>query len=198
MGQFSNSDLEHRKRVEEALHVSEHDLRLVIDSIPGFVWTDTAAGEIEFLNERYRNCLGKTLEEVKDLPATLHPDDRERVKAEWSRSVETGQPFDTEVRIRRADGMYRWFNARGTPLRDAESRIVRWYNLLTDIDERRRSEEKLRRSEAYLSEAQKLSQTGSFGWNVSSGEIYWSDETYKIFEFDRAVKPTLEMELQRL
>src|SRR6266852_3470093 len=198
MGQFSNSDLEHRKRVEEALHVSEPDLRLVIDSIPGFVWTDTAAGEIEVINQPYLNYLGKTLEEVKDWATSLHPDDRERVKAEWSRSVETGQPFDTEVRIRRADGVYRWFNARGTPLREAEGRIVRWYNLLTDIDERRRSEEKLRRSESYLSEAQKLSQTGSFGWDVSSGEIYWSEETSKIFQHDRAVKPTLELVLQQI
>ena len=128
MGQFSNSDLEHRRRVEDALHVSELDLRLVIDSIPGFVWTDTAAGEIEFVNQPYLNYLGRTLEEVKDWLTALHPDDRERVKAEWSRSVETGQPFDTEVRIRRADGVYRWFNARGTPLREAEGRIVRWYN----------------------------------------------------------------------
>src|SRR6266852_3819662 len=198
MGQFSNSDLEHRKRIEEALHVNEHDLRVVIDSIPGFVRTNTAAGEIEFVNQPFLNYLGKTLEEVKDWLTALHPDDRERVKAEWSRSLETGQPFDTEVRIRRADGVYRWFNARCTPLREAEGRIVRWYNLLTDIDERRRSEEKLRRSESYLSEAQKLSQTGSFGWDVSSGEIYWSEETSKIFQHDRAVKPTLELVLQQI
>src|SRR5712692_4853234 len=89
-----------RKR-EEALHVSEHDLRLVIDSIPGFMWTDTAAGEIEFVNQPYLNYLGRTLEDVKDWQTALHPDDRERVKAESSRSLETGQPFETEVRIRR-------------------------------------------------------------------------------------------------
>ncbi len=77
MGQLSNSD-QHRKHVEEALHVSEHDLRLVIDSFPGFVWTDTAAGEIEFVNRPYLNYLGKTLEEVKDWATALHPDDRER------------------------------------------------------------------------------------------------------------------------
>jgi PAS domain-containing protein len=66
------------------------------------VWTDTAAGEIEFVNQPYLNYLGGTLEEVKDWQTALHPDDRERVKAEWSRSLETGQPFETEVRIRRA------------------------------------------------------------------------------------------------
>jgi PAS domain-containing protein len=70
--------------------------------------------------------------------------------------------------------------------------------LLTDIDERRRAEEKLRRSEAYLSEAQKLSHTGSFGWDVSSGEIYWSEETFRIFQYNRTTKPTVELVLRRV
>src|ERR1700679_4003774 len=64
--------------------------------------------------------------------------------------------------------------------------------------ERKRAEEALRRSEAYLAEAQTLSHTGSFGWNVSSGEIYWSEETYKIFGLDRNVKPTMEFVMQRI
>jgi PAS domain S-box-containing protein len=64
--------------------------------------------------------------------------------------------------------------------------------------ERKRAEESLRQSETYLAEAQRLSRTGSFGWNVSSGEIFWSEETYKIFEYDRAAKPTLELAFQRI
>src|SRR6202158_3872322 len=68
----------------------------------------------------------------------------------------------------------------------------------TERPERKRAEESLRQSETYLAEAQRLSHTGSFGWNVSGGEIYWSEETYKIFEYDRAVKPTLELVLQRI
>src|ERR1700730_6895415 len=68
----------------------------------------------------------------------------------------------------------------------------------TQKAERKRAEEALRQSETYLAEAQRLSRTGSFGWNVSSGEIYWSEETYKIFEYDRAGKPTLELTFQRI
>jgi PAS domain S-box-containing protein len=94
--------------------------------------------------------------------------------------------------------VYRWFHSVALPLRDDKGYIVRWYNLLTDIDERKRAEEKLRRSEAYLSEAQTLSHTGSFGWDISSGEIYWSPETFRIFEYDRTIKPTLELALQRI
>jgi len=87
--------------------------------------------------------------------------------------------------------VYRWFQCRGLPQRDVEGRIIRWYNLLTDIQERKQFEEKLQKSEAYLSEAQKLSHTGSFGWNVSSGEIYWSAETFWIFEYEPTTKITI-------
>jgi DNA-binding response OmpR family regulator len=68
----------------------------------------------------------------------------------------------------------------------------------TQKAERKRAEEALRQSETYLAEAQRLSRTGSFGWNVSTGEIYWSEETYKIFEYDRALRPTLELALRRI
>src|SRR6202521_5773920 len=76
--------------------------------------------------------------------------------------------------------------------------VLRALREATQRAERKRAEEALRQSETYLAEAQRLSSTGSFGWNVSSGEIYWSEETYKIFEYDRTVKPTLELVLQRI
>jgi PAS domain S-box-containing protein len=120
------------------------------------------------------------------------------VMTRWMRSVETGHPYEVEHRIRRADGVYRWFHVHGLPLLDTEGRIVRWYNLVTDIDERKKAEEQLQRSEAFLAEAQSISHTGSFGWTVQTGEIYWSEETYHIFEHDRATKPTLEWVLHRI
>jgi len=76
--------------------------------------------------------------------------------------------------------------------------VLRALREATEKAERKRAEESLRHSETYLAEAQRLSRTGSFGWNVSSGEIYWSEETYKIFEYDRAAKPTLELAFQRI
>ncbi len=98
----------------------------------------------------------------------------------------------------RADGVYNWVHSRGVALRDPEGHIVRWYFLITDVDERRRAEEKLKRSEAYLLEAQRLSHTGSFGCKVSTGEMIWSEETFRIFEYDRTTKPTVECILQRV
>jgi PAS domain S-box-containing protein len=196
----TNTDIEDRKRAEGVLHESEKSLRLMVDGIAGLVAIMTPDGEVEFANNQVLEYFGKTLEELKGWSTSdaVHPDDLPQAVAAWMHSVKTGDPYDVDHRLRRADGAYRWFHSRGLSLRDAEGRIVRWYNLLTDIDERRRADEKLRRSEAYLSEAQKLSHTGSFGWSVPNGEIHWSEETYNIFQYDRAVKPTLELVFQRI
>jgi PAS domain S-box-containing protein len=174
------------------------NFRLIVDTVPGFLCTMTARGEVEFVNQGILDYTGWTLEHLADWRPLIHPDEREMVMTRWIRSVETGDPYDIEHRIRGADGVYRWFHVRGLPVRDTEGRIVRWYNLITDIDERRKTHEKLQRSEAFLAQGQSISHTGSFGFNVSSGEIFWSDETRNIFEYDRAVKPTLELVFQRI
>jgi len=106
--------------------------------------------------------------------------------------------MESEARVRRMDGDYRWLLIRNVPLRSELGNIVNWYGTAIDIEERHRAEDALRRSEAYLAEAQRLSNTGSFGWSVSSGEILWSEETSRIFQYDRTTKPTVELILQRV
>jgi PAS domain S-box-containing protein len=192
------TDIDDRKLAEDALRASEQDFRLIVDSVPGLVWTMTPNGEVELVNRQMLGYFGKTLEELKEWTLFLHPDDRARVTAYWRSTAESGQAYEVEHRLRRADGAYRWFQARGLPQRDAQGRIIRWFNLLTDIDERKRAEDAQRRSEAYLSEAQRLSRTGSFGCKVATGEMFWSEETYRIFEYDRATKPAVEAILQRV
>jgi PAS domain S-box-containing protein len=192
------TDIDDRKLAEDALRASEQDFRLIVDSVPGLVWTMTADGEVELVNQQILGYFGTTLDEMKEWTLFLHPDDRARVMAYWRGTTESGQAYDVEHRLRRADGAYRWFQARGLPHRDAQGRIVRWYNLLTDIDERKRAEDALRRSEAYLSEAQRLSHTGSFGCKVPSGEMFWSEETFRIFAYDRTTKPAVEAILERV
>jgi PAS domain S-box-containing protein len=159
----------------------------------------SARGEVELVNRRILEYFGMTLEELKKWGTNdaVHPDDRPDALASWIHSFETGEPYDVELRNRRADGVYRWHNTRALPQRDETGRIIRWSVLVTDIDERKKAEGKLRRSEAYLAEAQKLSITGSFGWDISSGEIYWSRETFRIFECEPTAKVTLELILQR-
>jgi hypothetical protein len=143
-------DIEDRRRAEEALRSSEHQLRLVVDSIPALVSTMTPAGDTETVNEQLVAYTGQSPEELKNWPEKVHPEDRARIADRWRRSVETGNPYDAEERVRRADGVYRWFHTRGLPIRDTEGHIVRWCLLLTDIEDRRQAEQALRASEHHL------------------------------------------------
>ena len=153
-----------------------------MDTIPGLVAIMTTRGEVELVNQQVLDYFGRTLDDLKQWGTSdaIHPDDLPGAIAAWTHSVETGAPYGFEHRIRRADGAYRWFQSRGKPLRDAEGRVVRWYNLLTDIDERKQTEEKLQRSEAFLLEAQSMSHTGSWRHNLVTGELTVSPEVLRL------------------
>jgi len=183
----TNTDLEDRKRAEDALRASEQSFRLIVDGIAGLVAIMTSAGEVQGVNRQVLDYFGKTVEQLKGWSTSdaVHPDDLPDVISAWRDSVETVSLYDVDHRLRGADGGYRWFHARGLPLVDTDGRIVRWYVLLTDIDERKQAEEKLRRSEWSLLEAQKLSHSGSWSLDVSSGVVTTSPEMFRTF----GVKP---------
>ena len=145
----TNTDIEDRKRAEDALRSHEQNLRLLVDTIPGHIVTTTPTGEIELLNRRVLEYFDKTPEELVNWRTSdaIHPDDLALTIAAWTRAIQTGEPYEREHRLRRADGAYRWFHTRGLALRDKEGRIVRWYLLPIDVDDRRRAEEALRKSE---------------------------------------------------
>lgn len=345
----------------------ESQLRLAIDTIPGLVWTALPDGYIDFLNQRWLDYTGLTLDQADGWgwEVAVHPADLPGLAAYWRAVLAAGTPGETEARLRRFDGEYRWFLFRAVPLYDEEGRLIKWYGQTTDIEDRKRAEtlltgekqllemvargrpldevlsalcrfleamaagsrcsillydaerkrlhsiaapslprsytdfvdgtrdlcdgpcgwaaesneqiiaadiesdarwrstgwrktalahglracwstpirsidgnvlgtfavsflepgrpsdyhkslidqftdlasiaierhrkeEELRRSEAYLAEAQRLSRTGSFSWQPSSGEIAWSEETYRIYEMDSALKPTLALARERL
>jgi PAS domain S-box-containing protein len=146
------TDIDDRKRAEQKLLQSEADFRTITNNIPGFVHTMSPTGEVAFLNQQILEFFGKSSEELKDWAQSdvCHPDDLPRVLETLRRSFETGQICDVELRCRRADGVYRWFQSRGRPVRNAEGQITAWYFLLTDIDDRKRAEQKLRQSEQDL------------------------------------------------
>jgi PAS domain S-box-containing protein len=177
--------------IPEVLPTSEREFRLIVDTIPGLVAIMTARGEVELVNQQVLDYFGRTLDEMKQWGTSdaVHPDDLPAVIAAWTRAVETGTPYAFEHRIRRADGIYRWFQSRGHALRDADGRIVRWYNLLTDIDERKNVEEKLHRSEAFLLEAQSMSRTGSWRHNLVTGELTVSPEVLRMRGVPADFKP---------
>ena len=118
------------------------ELATPVDCIPALVAIMTATGEVEFVNKRVEEYFGRTLENLKSWATSdeIHPDDLQDQLATWKRSLETGSSYDIDHRLRRFDGVYRWFHAAGLPLRDAHGDIIRWYILLTDIEERKQSE----------------------------------------------------------
>jgi PAS domain S-box-containing protein len=309
------------------------NIQLLVDSIPALIHTGRPDGYLDYFNKPWLEYLGVSLEKVAGWNWTsfIHPEDVDGIVAKWRGCLASGEVFEYETRVRRADGEYRWMFHRKVPLRDERSNIVKWYGSSLDIEERKTTEaqlrrntdalqrsefylaegqrlghmgswafdpdgfsywspelfrmhglepagqapsvqeylglvhpqdqramadlinrlvaddtpfdatkrivrpdgevryircagvpfvdghslkkyvgsaidvtehelltEELRRREAYLAEAQRLSHTGSFGWKVSSGELFWSDESYRIFEHDRAVKPTLDSLAQRV
>ena len=149
----TNTDIDDRKRAEEALRANERNFRIIVDTIPALVCTMTPQGEVELVNRQIYEYFGLNLEQLKNwsLIGAVAEEDLPGVVARWRHSVATGEPYDIEHRIRRDDGMYRWFHVRGLPLRDAEGRTLRWYILLIDVEDRRRAEEALRASERDLS-----------------------------------------------
>jgi PAS domain S-box-containing protein len=149
----TNIDIEDRKRGEEAARARELSWQQIVDNIPGLVATMGAMGEVEFLNRQTLEYFGKTNEELKDWALTdaVHPDDLPRVIEARKKSIEAGQVYDIEHRCRRADGVYRWFQVRGLPVRNVEGTITAWYLLLTDIDDLKKAEEALLSNERNLS-----------------------------------------------
>jgi PAS domain S-box-containing protein len=213
-----------RRRAEEALRESEQRWRSLTEALPQLVWGARPDGACDYFSAQWTNYTGVKASDLLGWRwmEELHPDDREPTRQFWMESVAGRRPYDVEYRVRRSDGTYGWFKTRGTPIRESDGRIVKWFGTCTDITDRKRAEQalqdqelelrqardlleikimertkELRRNEAYLAEAQKLSKTGSFGWNVFGGEIYWSEETFRIFEYSRETKPGLDLILQR-
>ena len=187
-------DIEDRKRAEEALRQSEERARSMVDSIDGQIMTATPKGEVEFVNQQVLDYFGKSLDELKDWHTNnaIHPDDLPGALALWIHSVETGDRYHFDQRLRRADGAYRWFRVRGRCVRDAQGQVGRWYVLLTDIDEGKRAEAQVEQAYLRLAEAQRLSKTGSFITDLVAEDHNWSEETFRIFEFDPATKVTVQ------
>ena len=181
-------DITERKRAEEALRQSEQHLRDVIETIPATAWTGRPDGTSDFVNQRWQEYTGLSLHDMSGFGwrTALHPDDVATHVEKWRASISTGTPFENEARLRRAsDGEYRWFLHRGVPLRNQQGEIVKWYGTGIDIEDRKRAEEALLRSERYLAEAQRLTRAGSWAWNVAAkGPVHWSRENYRVFGFD--------------
>src|SRR5712675_2863827 len=195
-----NLDIEERKYAEEALRESEYKLRQIIETVPGHLWSANPAFEPTHLNRHLLDYFGRRFEDFKEggWEAFLHPDDLSETAKAISHAVQTGIYFQVVHRLRRADGEFRWHHARGEPLRDQQGRIIQWYGLSVDIDEAKKNEDRLGRSEAYLAEAQRLSHCGVTAFKGTT-VFYGSEEIYRIWGFDPAQGvPSRKAVLQRI
>ena len=139
-------------RGREALTIPEHELRLLVETIPALVWRAGSEGNIEYVNGRVLEYLGAPLGKVIGWGwmEKVHPDDVAFKVRSWLENLESGNPHDAACRFRGADGQYRWFAVRGEPLRAGDGRVLNWYGVLIDIDDRRKAEEAIRESEDKL------------------------------------------------
>ena len=132
---------------QETPRKTERELRTILETIPAFVWTARPDGAIDFITGRLFAQTG--LREGETLmwewANVLHPEDRERVVEDWRKAIAAGRAPDNEMRVRGADGTYRWFLTRAVPLRDEKGTILRWYGTFTDIDARKRAEQELQK-----------------------------------------------------
>jgi PAS domain S-box-containing protein len=200
-------DIDDQKRAEQALREREaqlaeaqRELQAMIDTIPAMVGSYDAKGSLTYANKTALDYTGvSVVEGMTDRRRMLvHPDDRDQTRNQWRASVATGEPFETELRLRRCDGEYRWVSTRRVPLRDSSGKVVRWYGVAIDIEDRKRAEQALHRSEAYLAEAQRLGHSGVAAYNEKA-ILYGSEEIFRIWGFDLAQGvPSREAVFQRI
>jgi PAS domain S-box-containing protein len=185
-------DIDDLKRAEDRI-------RLIIDALPTMVWTLQPDGAVEFVNQRWMDYTGLSLEEEIENPTRpVHPEDLPRVSEKWRADMAAGEASEDEIRLRRADGEYRWFLVRTAPLRDEHGNVLKWYGVSIDIEDRKRAEEAVRSSEqeqreiaaqlererARLVEAQEVAKIGSWEADLQSLNVIWSEQTHRIFETD--------------
>ena len=141
-----NLDISERKRIAHQLENSERHFREMADAMPQIIWKSSPTGEVIYCNARWYEYVGETSQrnQLVSWETKLHPDDRIRAVAGAERGFSSGEPFDQELRLRRAcDGEYRWFLARSVPYRDAQGNLLHWFGTATDISEQKYSEAQL-------------------------------------------------------
>ncbi|HJQ23666.1 MAG TPA: PAS domain S-box protein [Blastocatellia bacterium] len=179
------TEIGERKRTEAALRQSEDRVRLIINTIPVMTWSVRPDGVVDFLNQRWMEYAGLTLEQyVADPTGPIHPQDRQIVLEKWRAQMARGDAYDDEMRLRRADGEYRWFLVRTAPLRDEQGNIVKWYGVSTDIEDRKRAEEALRESQRKLQEAQRIAMIGYWERDLLTDRLTLSEGASRIFRLE--------------
>jgi PAS domain S-box-containing protein len=176
----------------EAMRESEQEFRSLAEAMPQIVWITRADGWNIYFNQQWVDYTGLSLAESYghgwNIP--FHPDDRQRAWDAWQRATQYNDTYSLECRLRRADGIYRWYLIRGVPQRDASGKILKWFGTCTDIEDIKQVEIKLKEREASLNVTQRVAHLGSWEMDMQGGSIRWSDELFRIIGHDaQSFKP---------
>jgi hypothetical protein len=157
------------KETEQALQTREHQLLGIIETIPSMLWSTSPTGETTHLSQRVVEYCGAPLEELvnRGWERVIHPDDREETVKAFARAISSGESYSVIHRLRRADGEYRWHHSMGEPLRDPHGKIIQWYGLAIDIDERKRAEDHLRDTRIKLSRASRIATVAELSASIA-------------------------------
>jgi len=189
------TDIDDLKKAQEAVQANERALRLMIDAIPTFIHVLRTDGSVLNVNQAVLEYTGLTIGDVQ-MPdyrtRVCHPEDVKRLHEACRVALTRPIPFENEQRVLRKDGGYRWFLFRYNPLLDPQGRVDRWYAAAFDIEDRKRAEAEVEKAHLRLTEAQRLSKTGSFITDLLRDDHQWSDEALRIFEFPSTARLTVQ------
>ena len=188
-------DISERKATEDALRVSEERFRELSDVIPQIVWTAGPDGAMTYVNAKAVEYTGLIASDLTgwSWELVIHSDDLPNVLNEWRQSLGDGLPRSVELRMRSADGEYRWHIARNRPILSAEGEISSWVGTCTDINDLKHAENVLRETDARLREAQRIARLGSWSWEPPTNCVWWSDALFELFDVDQiATRPSFE------
>ncbi|MDB5833272.1 MAG: sensor histidine kinase [Caballeronia sp.] len=163
------TDINDLKQTEAALEQRELQLRKLIETIPAMLWCNDPQGRLIYINQKTSDFLGLGISQLAGLSyqRAIHPDDLGSLLQAWTRSVETGEPYSHVARLRRRDGVYRWYQHTAEAMRDADGNIVQWYGLCLDIDEPKRAEDRLKQAQAELARATRIATVAELSASIA-------------------------------
>jgi PAS domain S-box-containing protein len=193
-------DITNVKLAEEALRESEQRWRNLTEALPQLVWSARPDGACDYFSTQWTEHTGVPESDLLGWRwmETLHPDDREPTRRLWTESVAGRGPYDVEYRVRRRDGVYRWFKTRGVPIRDGEGKIVKWFGSCTDITDLRQAEEALRENRERLDLVVQSTELGLWYCDLPFDKLAWNAKCKEHFGLPPDADVTIGLFYERL
>ncbi|WNC89167.1 PAS domain-containing protein [Paraburkholderia sp. FT54] len=163
------TDIDDLKQTEAVLEQREHQLHELIETIPAMLWCNDPQGGLTYINRKTSEFVGMGISELagSGYQKTFHPDDLDDMVQAWTLSIKTGEPYSHVARLRRKDGVYRWYQHTAEPMRDTDGNIVQWYGLSLDTDEQKRAEDRLRQTQAELARATQIATVAELSASIA-------------------------------